>query len=959
MIYTYIEGVDGQLTYTKGIDIDDETLEGNKFEDFIDGYPAEFKILSNKAYGDLFIGCEFDEYGKENPQGFITRSIDNIKGIHFLVLDYDDGTSIIQTENNIKDYSYLLHTSYNHQHLKNDIKCDRFRVIIPLQNEVTVSDFIARRDALINMFPTVDKASFSCSQGFLTPSKKSSDSITYFNSNIGKKFDLLSLEATEHSDLLDSLPSVPSSKLADYREANYLSRAANIVSGERFKGLQSLSSWLRYYHAEYSEIESALDNVVRSFPDESRLKHQNKVQGIAKWASRLNRCFAPTPIQLFSPSFVSIEEAQKEINEALIKEEDLSIIVTAGVGKTRLAIDFAIDQALKGKEVAFYAASNSFQDELRKEIQKRRADESREAPTNAFRKPTYKSAPVIISARNKTNCDFYESTIVELKRRETEGETGLVGSYCKSDCLYSANNGEGCGYAEQFKTLNRVKIYTHAHLFSQSSLFDKHYKPDIVIIDEDPFSSCHAREEFNVEKANRIKSFYKSSTLKKRKFEGAVGTLLIELSYTNLTSPNELLIWCNDYDELIEKAHKEQLALKKIHKEDRTNAPKFFEHRIVNALREILTTQAGTNNIFVKNNVVYYTFLKKPLIPKSARIIALDATGDTRIISTVLKRRLNPVKIDVNKSDSATIVQVSNTGASQSRIKNNDGYAKSRKLFLEKRKKKGAKIITKRIEEMGPLYYGKCRGSNLFNDCKELHIAMNYNLPPNSIEMATRAVFWDSSEPFDYDGNNLVSGNTVFEVFDNVVNNFVYLDHRARAMDSYLARAEIEQAVHRARPVRRTSENPVNIFIHTNRVLNITLDKRVKWQSLYGYIDGDMQRSNDAFEQFKRQVFEGAKEGLVWKSRNIKALGISQSQWNRYNDIIKLKDQRFYAIKVTYRNKFRKQKTECAIYSCELYRDTYIEPALNSGALEALLDAKAIMSTKIIFGNASLNIESS
>jgi hypothetical protein len=957
MIFNLIHGNEKQSSYTRSLDENSSEAECCDFEEFISDYPTDFKTLAKKEYGSIFVGCEFDENGIKNSRGSLKKCAENIVAYHFLVLDYDDGTTIKEMEGELKVYSYLMHSSYSHRQLKNGVVCDRFRVIIPLRTPVTCEEFASRKQQLVKLYPTADEASFSICQGFLTPSRKTDDATVYLNFQIAIPFDLLALSPSHFEMNIGRREIEHSDEMLRYREENYQSKASAIIASARFTGMKRYAAWLRKNHAERPEIAQRLQEVVNSFPLGSRQAHQLDINGIVEFASQINDGFVTIIKDEFSPQYVTIEDAQLQIVNALNGDDDISVNVTAGVGKSRIAIDYAITQALAGKEVALYVASHSFQNELLGEINKLRSQKKEQSSTLKFPKSTYVSIPVKIISRNERNCDFYKEKIIPLLERQKEGEIGAVSDYCYNYCLYSPNNGAGCHYAEQFKILNKVRIYTHAHLFSKQSLFDKEYSPDVVIIDEDPFSSAHVVDEYDVGKANALEKSHKRVG-KHLSIIGNVGLLIKELTYADISTPQALYSWCLDHQELIINANKEQKLLAKFHRSvntDKKHAEVFKEHYLIDVLTQILANRIGINNILVKDNVVKHTYLRVPTIPHSARVISLDATGDPKIINALLRRPLKAIKIDVDTSQYATIIQVKNTGASQYRITNHLLYNKARiQMICKRAEKKGTEILTKRNQAESPLYFGNCRGSNLYSTCSELHIAMNYNLPPNAIDMAARAIFGDSPEPFIYKDGNLQSERKIINGLGITVSNLVYVDPRAKLMDAHLARAELEQAVHRARPVRRTSTSRVKIIIHTNRVLNIKIDNAVKWQDLYQFQDKHALRSIDALDKFKDTIYEASLSGLIWKSKNVKATGVTQAQWNSYKDIAKLDEKRFTVVEVTYKTQNRKLKTECAIFSCGFYNNDYIETALSFGALLSLFDAKQIIMVRELFGGLEI-----
>lgn len=108
------------------------------------------------------------------------RKADNyLNKSNVLILDIDDGVSIIEAKEIFKKYMNIIATTKSHQKDKNGIKCDRFRVIIPTQTDITLDkkEYSKMMEEVYKDFPFVDKVCKDASR-FYFPSK---DSIVTFN----------------------------------------------------------------------------------------------------------------------------------------------------------------------------------------------------------------------------------------------------------------------------------------------------------------------------------------------------------------------------------------------------------------------------------------------------------------------------------------------------------------------------------------------------------------------------------------------------------------------------------------------------------------------------------------------------------------------------------------------------------------------------------------------------------
>ncbi len=84
----------------------------------------------------------------------------NWVGQDIFVLDVDDGLPIPQALERIKEYRAMIHTTSSHQKEKGGIKCDRYRIIIPLttRTSCTEKEYQETMIQIVkNIFDFVDK----------------------------------------------------------------------------------------------------------------------------------------------------------------------------------------------------------------------------------------------------------------------------------------------------------------------------------------------------------------------------------------------------------------------------------------------------------------------------------------------------------------------------------------------------------------------------------------------------------------------------------------------------------------------------------------------------------------------------------------------------------------------------------------------------------------------------------
>lgn len=91
----------------------------------------------------------------------VRRCRDNAIAYHGLCLDYDGNATIAQVQERLDGLEYVIYTTFNHTPQN-----ERFRVVIPFSNPISIADFEARKLDIIDTFEGIDPASLSTSQCF-------------------------------------------------------------------------------------------------------------------------------------------------------------------------------------------------------------------------------------------------------------------------------------------------------------------------------------------------------------------------------------------------------------------------------------------------------------------------------------------------------------------------------------------------------------------------------------------------------------------------------------------------------------------------------------------------------------------------------------------------------------------------------------------------------------------------
>jgi hypothetical protein len=95
------------------------------------------------------------------------RTIGSLSRIDLLVLDVDNGCTLVDARERFAQFKHIIATSRNHQKEKNGVTCDRFRVVLFLEQVITNDkDFKATWESVRVLFPFIDEACKDSSRFF-------------------------------------------------------------------------------------------------------------------------------------------------------------------------------------------------------------------------------------------------------------------------------------------------------------------------------------------------------------------------------------------------------------------------------------------------------------------------------------------------------------------------------------------------------------------------------------------------------------------------------------------------------------------------------------------------------------------------------------------------------------------------------------------------------------------------
>lgn len=127
------------------------------------------EVSSTDTYTDLFELASIITEKQWAPATFKEgkRLIKNLESISLLVLDIDSGCELEGAKRLLGEYKHIIATSRNHQKEKNGVVCDRYRVVLFLDEPIlSDADFKATWQTAFKRWPFIDEACKDSSRFF-------------------------------------------------------------------------------------------------------------------------------------------------------------------------------------------------------------------------------------------------------------------------------------------------------------------------------------------------------------------------------------------------------------------------------------------------------------------------------------------------------------------------------------------------------------------------------------------------------------------------------------------------------------------------------------------------------------------------------------------------------------------------------------------------------------------------
>ena len=771
---------------------------------------------------------------------------------HWIVLDFDgtgDGDdkeitpAVMHGLLRSKGWTHWLYTTTSHDAA---LGVNRFRVLLPMKEGLNFTSIRDRKKTLKQYFDTMvkqagyvstlDRSSFSENQGFHLP-QKGSQNLVYEGSPI----DLMRFGK---DPAVPTLPDTAKGWTEDGESFYKAQRQATVARwrlepGKRDEQLHGLALNLVRHHGRPAEVTKALETVIRSQVAEKdkRQEHLNKVTSKVQAAVRYissKTGFAPVPAQQFQRNFTPLEDVEQAMVDALDSNDSILLNVTPGAGKTRTVIKWAADQVQNQNKIIGYAVKScSDADEV--------ADKFKAAGAIDVR---------VIQPRMPSNCANF--TTYEAKRKGDEIDRKGLGSaeqergataFCRSHC--SVGKAGRCAYANQTAGLSSDKgtalIYKHAHLFDHKvGIKDQGSGAlDVLVVDEELLSTY----------ANDIKDAMSLEQLNNQIPEGE--TLWRALFDEDVQSGRDL------HHLLHVGRHRGTARLVK----DRLKASGI---QMLRHLGHCIDDGRGSNSFAVDNGWLKYVGKPDfaPSLNPNCRLVFLDGTGDVELLRAMTGRPdLVEKRVDVDINPAVVeVVQVINDGYTFSKSFYNarpglrevvSGWCSDRNIFE----------MTNKDNTTEGIYLYNQRGKNDLAQVDALAVTITPQVPYDEIEAIARSIYRYDDKPIS------MERETVLEVGRGVWSKKQqFVDERVRRINDQLTGGEILQAIHRARPIRRTAANPLKLYIFSNEVLDVTATKTVGLADLGLVIPNGKSKlldrviSDDDLKRLQESTFGGVEQ---------------------------------------------------------------------------------------------------
>lgn len=575
---------------------------------------------------------------------------------------------------------------------------------------------------------------------------------------------------------------------------------------------------------------------------------------------------------------------EKEIAAALKGTGVTAIRATAGLGKTTATASTLMQiPHLPSKRVDIYARSKEEQRQWLGFLEQAKKDQAQTVRIT------------LIEGRNETNC-------VQFKAAQALSASGVsVSPHLCGTAKERCKAYDGCPYREQFSsTAAGIRIYSHAHL--PTPLHEGLPQPDIVVIDESfhnsatlvskPFTPAQLRNL----SALRTTPLARGLVSKEEQFRFQDLRYLCNTTADALSSGRPVLSELRGHgispESLLDGAklvasavqhprltpHASVETIEGEIARCRIHSGRLISLIFSNLAVELETGREEAHSLMPHEGDKFRVCCRRDIMRRcdAATVLILDADCDEIILRAFFPgARVVSMEAKLN----AEIVQIDDLTLSKSALGLGVGGKLNTKLI--------ERVIEVVSEYSNPLvityrsliphlknrlpkasfgYFGNIRGSNQWKNFGTVVVVGRHCVPPDAIESAARALFWDAAKPLSFGPpypRRYAVGTGVLISQDEI-------DPRCQALRVASRDAETRQALARLRLVH--CEERKTVVLLSSQVVGVPIDSLIQLRPrrgvrLFQQLGGFLAFGPDELARLAPGDFKSAKEALAWRGR--------------------------------------------------------------------------------------------
>lgn len=574
----------------------------------------------------------------------------------------------------------------------------------------------------------------------------------------------------------------------------------------------------------------------------------------------------------YDPDISTLEQGLKKLDNGIksffSNKESTFINITAGAGKTHIVAEsiynsvWGVDKKQVKKQIAIYVRDTTTAEEFADKLIQLKRDDFEGSGLTSFQFLQERSLSdehfvTLIKGRENSGCMYK-------KQPSLLGKDLKISDICRVGVCPSFT---GCSYVHQFSPIYNIRIYTgHHRLFdnlpeSHFELNDggylykskdgKKWAPDYVVIDEDIISNhiLSSNEVIRTTKNDKPKSI--SKVIKDYYEQGM-----------NLAEAVKI-----NHSEIINDA--KQYG-KRLYDRDATSYSFLVQLKIWSNILQSSDDYIDDRFAVEESELVFYGKKKfrKFITDGTTPVLFLDASAIESVVNDAFDFQYNFVNVEIDYHDEVEVIQVENKNYSKaSFIKNVEQRNKVGDFILREGEGHdygiisyqyvdGEKFLRRKvvddtdednliveciadglhIEEKRVLHFGATRGLNQLENMDTLFLVGRHLIGQDVLFNAWYQLYGGLKHK-DEIVSLITNSRSIEKVIrmrdgkNKSVGNTEYIFDQLKSLSQLFNDSETYQAIHRLRLIHKKNDRPTKkkrVFILTNRVLNITVDKLIR-----------------------------------------------------------------------------------------------------------------------------------